>query len=332
MLETIREYAGETARAPGESDDRGRRHAELFLRLAERTRLSSAGRRRPRGFDATRCTRTTTSSRRSVAPPRAAGEASTARCSAGRFWQLRSHLAEGEAWVAAALDADARPRRASRACPGAQPADVLPRPGRGRRAPDAGGRRALARGAGRAPRDCESARLPRRGRRRGARHEARGTEAMDASDELARRLGDRLDARLRDGPDALGHRPEALPGKTRDRGARGARARACAPARASVDHVGARGSVFYLGVVELRDGQIPEARSRLYDELPRCCDRSETSGDSAVAAGSRISPGVAAANGDHAASHHALDGERRARSSGIRAAERSADAAGRQSY
>ena len=106
MLETIREYAGERLERAGESDEPGRRHAELFLRLAERTRLMLRGPTQTAWLDRLDAEHDNLRSALLWLLRERPGEGARLAASLAWFWQLRSHLAEGEAWVAAALDAD----------------------------------------------------------------------------------------------------------------------------------------------------------------------------------------------------------------------------------
>ena len=188
MLGTIREYAGEGLERSGEGDELGRRHSELFLRLAERTRTMLRGPAQTAWLD--RLDAEHDNLRSALVRLLRERPADGARLAASLtwFWQLRSHLAEGEAWVAAALDVDPDlDVRAALAQARSQltyyrdeveAAELLMQEAV-----------ALWREAGDELRESESlAYLGVVAVEVG--HEARGIEAMDASVELARRLGD----------------------------------------------------------------------------------------------------------------------------------------------
>ena len=112
MLETIREYAAERLEASGETNDLRRRHAELFLAIAEEAELhlrddsSEWADRLEREHDNIRVALDhLEASRDTQATLRLAGAVS-------RFWYMKSHLTEGRRRLESALAADGRPTTA----------------------------------------------------------------------------------------------------------------------------------------------------------------------------------------------------------------------------
>jgi hypothetical protein len=110
MLETLREYALEQLEASGEAGEVRRRHAAIFLTLAERGWTELRG---PRQAEwAVRLDHDHDNVRAALGWALAAGSGQAAfalRLAAAHavYWALRGHLAEGRRWLAAALEADA---------------------------------------------------------------------------------------------------------------------------------------------------------------------------------------------------------------------------------
>lgn len=103
MLQTIREYALERLVASGEIDSTRRRHALLFVRLAERADREITGARQVAALD--RLEREHDNLRAALAWC-LENDPETAVRLAGhlwRFWEIRGHFREGRRWLEAAL-------------------------------------------------------------------------------------------------------------------------------------------------------------------------------------------------------------------------------------
>ena len=105
MLETVREYAIERLREAGEDDSLQRRHADFYVAFAEQAEPHLLD--REQSVWLTRLEAERDNLRAAVAFAVERGDAETAlrlASASRRFWHLHAHLAEGRAWLDAALN------------------------------------------------------------------------------------------------------------------------------------------------------------------------------------------------------------------------------------
>jgi predicted ATPase len=120
MLATIREFALERLAEQGHEAETRRRHAEYFRDLAERSEHDIQGRKQARLLQ--QLSLEHGNFRTALAWASDAGEGETLVRLAGalwRFWFVRGHLSEGQAWLERALVCDAPPGARARALHGA---------------------------------------------------------------------------------------------------------------------------------------------------------------------------------------------------------------------
>jgi len=121
MLETIREFALEELASSGEREDAKRRHAQLFLALAEQAEPHLTGEGQAGWLD--RLVLEHDNLRAALRWAVDSGQADLARRLSGaawRFWHFRGHLSEGRAWLAEAVitPGDASPPSTAKALEG----------------------------------------------------------------------------------------------------------------------------------------------------------------------------------------------------------------------
>lgn len=116
MLETIRQYGREKLMERGEADPVRRRHAEYFVRLAEQLQVELLGHGARAALDELEQEQDNLRASLDWMLEREEAEQAQRLAGAlGRFWQLRCHFGEGQAWVRRALSLPTpEPRTAER--------------------------------------------------------------------------------------------------------------------------------------------------------------------------------------------------------------------------
>jgi non-specific serine/threonine protein kinase len=109
MLETIREYAGERLAGKGDTRERGLRHAEFFLALADEARTHLETQKEAEWLGRIEVEHDNVRTALSCLEAADAERFIRLAVDVWRFWLLRGHFAEGREWLRRALDLNPEP-------------------------------------------------------------------------------------------------------------------------------------------------------------------------------------------------------------------------------